>query len=51
MTDRRELIGREIWTSVHEVLRQLDLEHPDASDAELMRLLIQELTGRYPRKN
>jgi hypothetical protein len=49
--DRRELMRRQIWTSVHEVLRQLDLEHPGASDAELMKLLIRELTGRLDRPN
>jgi hypothetical protein len=47
--DRRELIRRQVWTSMHEVLRQLDLEHPGVSDAELMRLLRRELTERLGR--
>jgi hypothetical protein len=47
--DYRELVGRQIWTTVHEVSRQLDLENPGASDTELMRLLIRELTGRLDR--
>jgi hypothetical protein len=45
----RERIGRQIWTTVHEVLRQLDLENPGASDTELMRLLLRELTERLPK--
>jgi hypothetical protein len=51
MTDNDPLMRRQIWTSVHEVLRQLNIEHPDASDDELMKLLIRELTGRldYPK--
>jgi len=47
--DGDELIGRQVWTSMHEVLRQLDLENPGVSNAELMRLLLRELTERPPK--
>jgi hypothetical protein len=48
MTERETLIGRQIWTTVNEIAQQLSLEHPEASDDELMRLLVRELTKRIP---
>jgi hypothetical protein len=38
-----------IWATVREILKQLDTEHPGASDQELMKLLVRELTERIPR--
>jgi hypothetical protein len=38
-----------IWATVNEIMQQLDAEHPGASDQELMKLLVRELTERIPR--
>ena len=32
-----------------EILRQLEIEHPDATERQLTTLLIRELTERIPR--
>jgi hypothetical protein len=37
-------IGQEIWASAMEIMRQLELENPDATDEELLKLLVRELT-------
>jgi len=40
-----------VWTTVREVLRKLDQDNPNATEAELMSLLVRELTDMLAPKD